>query len=152
MDTKQQMIQKARSVKQIRNPESFVKSLPANFDGIFDWDWLQGAFKKTKIMPTDIDGMVERNNHFLIFETKGVGAKVQDGQRYTFESLIRTRYFTVIVFWGDEVEDWTAYLSKGDVIHGKGKESAFNLVRDWFAFVDTKYDKLGNLKDTTVGF
>lgn len=54
----------------IRHKERFDEMRPAGFDGVFDWDFLIEAFAPTRIQPTDVDFIVERNGYFLVFETK----------------------------------------------------------------------------------
>ena len=67
----------------IRDEEEFNKSLPAGYDGKFDWDVFKqhGCFGDTKIEPMDFDGVVERHKHYLIFETKKEGQRIPQGQR-----------------------------------------------------------------------
>lgn len=85
----------------IRNVGAYLKSL-------WDWGLLNGCFGSTRIKPTDIDGMVERNGQFLILEgkpgTNGAALDcrpIGDGQRILFDALQKTGLFTVLVIWGD---------------------------------------------------
>lgn len=142
-DTKQQLIDSLPDT--VYNKDNFIKSLPANFDGIFDWTWMEDSFPRG-IMPADIDGLVEFNSHFFAFETKGVGAMVPTGQKYTMEALIRTGYFTIMVIWGDEVEDWTIYASNGGSISGNGKDDALSYIKRWRAHIEDTYDRYGKTK------
>jgi len=84
----------------IKHPNTFLNSPAAGFDGVFDWSWTKGCFSNNNITPMDIDGMVERRGHFLVFETKGVGVPVPKGQLFTFESLYATGNFTIIFIEG----------------------------------------------------
>jgi hypothetical protein len=77
----------------INNPEQFCKSL-------WDWGCLDGCFGQTRIKPTDIDGFVERKGHFLLFETKLPGADIPEGQWITFNQLLKTGKFSIIIVWG----------------------------------------------------
>ena len=43
----------------INNQRLFDGAKPAGFDGLFEWDWLKGAFGPA-IMPMDFDAVVER--------------------------------------------------------------------------------------------
>ena len=52
-----------------------------------------------KIRPTDIDGIVERNGHFLIFEWKRDGVPIPLGQKILFEKLTIHEDITVFVVW-----------------------------------------------------
>lgn len=77
----------------IQDPERFVA-------GLWDWSILDGCFGNTKIMPTDIDGFVERNGYFLLLETKAPKVELKIGQMTAFERLTKTKVVTVIVIWG----------------------------------------------------
>ncbi len=127
----------------IYDKKKFVKSLPAEYDGIFDWSWVEGIFPRG-IMPTDVDGMIELHGHFFIFETKGTEfTMVPRGQLYLIEALLRTGYFTVMIVWGDEVEKWTMYTSKGN-ISGEGKNTAIHQLARWRDYVLSTFDRYGN--------
>jgi hypothetical protein len=60
------------------------------------WGWLKGAFIRENILPTDIDGLVEVNGKFLLFENKYVGATMSQGQRQTLEQLVMKADFVVL--------------------------------------------------------
>jgi hypothetical protein len=60
------------------------------------WGWLKGAFVRESILPTDIDGLVEVNGKFLLFENKYVGATMSNGQRQTLEKLVLNADFVVV--------------------------------------------------------
>lgn len=66
------------------------------------WDWciLDGCFGEGRIRPSDLDGIVERKDHFLIIEAKPFGRPLETGQRITLEALSRRDRFKVIVVWG----------------------------------------------------
>jgi len=142
-DTKQQLLDSLPDT--VYNKPLFIKNLPANFDGPFDWLWMKGCFGDT-IMPMDIDGMVERNGHFFAFETKGVGCMVPPPQQWTINALIKTRFFTVMVIWGDNAEDWTVYYHNGMSRSGNGKEDAKEILSSWYNFVNNKYNRDGSQK------
>ena len=69
-------------------PERFNQAKPANFDGVFDWDFLKPAFAHTKIEPMDIDAIVERHGKVLIFETKAPDREISKGQKITLNPLL----------------------------------------------------------------
>jgi hypothetical protein len=77
----------------IQNPDAFVASM---------WNWavLRGCFGKTRIEPTDIDGLVERRGYFLTLETKLPNVPVKQGQDLMFRARVRTGKDTVVVVWG----------------------------------------------------
>jgi len=78
-----------------------IQNLNAFINSMWDWAVLDGCFGTTKIRPTDIDGLVERNGRFLLLEAKGVGKLVGRGQQKVFDQLQRTGVFTIIIVWGD---------------------------------------------------
>ena len=71
----------------IKFPDTFARSRPAQFDGVFDWDFLKGCWTG-KIEPMDIDGLVERNGHFLLFETKDPHRTISKGQKIALARLV----------------------------------------------------------------
>jgi len=137
--------------KTIEYPDTFIRTVPPGFDGVFDWSWTQGCFGKTKIKPMDIDSIVERKGNFIIFETKGVGVPVPQGQMLTLDAMYKRGFATVVFIQGKTVPSaamvWCAKGFKG----GK-KMSGFkftdrlrmhNFVKDWFQFAD-KITQMGN--------
>ena len=99
----------------LRNEDNFYRSLPAGFDGLFDWDFLLPAFAGTKIRPMDVDALIERNGQFLVFETKEPGTKVSTGQRITLERLVHVGCFTVFFVQGkkpEEIEEFEIWYQK----------------------------------------
>ena len=74
--------------------------VPPYSDGKVDWQWFQKAFVGTKIKPMDIDGVVERRGHFLMLESKGLGADIPKGQLLTLEAFHRLRVVTILFVWG----------------------------------------------------
>ncbi len=85
----------------IRNPESFlISKMPMVYN------WLKGAFINPKILPTDIDGEVEVNGHFLRMEFKHDTAikngRIPEGQHRCFKALIKTGRFTIFLIGTDD--------------------------------------------------
>ena len=79
----------------INNPDLYMA-------GVWDWAILDGCFGQTRIRPTDIDGMVERNGNFLFLETKAPGAHLPKGQELSFKRLVKRAGAVVIVVWGEQ--------------------------------------------------
>lgn len=79
----------------IRNPMAYMAS-------IWDWKILTGCFGNTKIMPTDIDGFVERHGQFLFLETKGPGVPLPVAQEIGFKALVKHAGALVIIIWGEK--------------------------------------------------
>ena len=119
-------------------PDAFIKSPAANFDGVFDWSWTQGCFGNTKIKPMDINGLIERNNQFLIFETKDSGVAIPQGQLITLDRLWKTGPFTIMLIWGkrspEYFEYWPAYSANRFRYYGV--DEAIEVVKKWFEWAD----------------
>jgi hypothetical protein len=69
-------------------------------EGLWDWEFLRQCFGGN-IVPSDLDGIVERNGQFLVLEGKSSGTKIPEGQQILFENFIKSGHFTVIVLWGE---------------------------------------------------
>lgn len=72
------------------------------FEEHWDWGFLKaaGCFGTTKIEPTDVDGMTERNGYFILIEAKSPDVPIKQGQKYLQAALIDTGVFTVANMWG----------------------------------------------------
>ena len=77
-----------------------IENMDKYLESQWDWSVLDGCFGETRIKPTDIDGLVERNGQFLLIEAKLPGAKLKMGQRLTLEALHKTGIFTIACIWG----------------------------------------------------
>ena len=66
---------------------------------LHDFEIFEGCFGNTRIMPTDIDGCVERKGNFLILEYKPTNKVLTTGQRITLETFACNPLYTVIVIW-----------------------------------------------------
>lgn len=79
----------------IKRPEAFLMSKMPQV-----YNWLKGAFPRG-ILPTDIDGEVEINGHFLRLEFKHDTAlrngRIPKGQHSALKALIGTGKFTVLL-------------------------------------------------------
>jgi hypothetical protein len=122
-------------------PERFAQAKPAGFDGVWDWDFLRGAFGPV-IMPMDLDGMVERNGRFLVFETKAAGVDIPQGQRITLDALRATGVFTIFILYGKTA----ATLSGFEEWHSKktmrhplpiSAETVWLRAHQWFVYVNS---------------
>lgn len=124
--------------KTIRHPGAFLKSPPAGFDGVFDWSWTQGCFKDTRITPMDVDAIVERNGHFLVFETKADGVPIPVGQLLTLKALHKLGRFTIFLLWGKplpaKAEIWKA--ASKEIYHVEGIDNLRDCVSKWFMWAD----------------
>jgi len=118
----------------IRDPQKFM-------EGIWNWGILDGCFGKTKIKPTDLDGMVERNGRFLVIETKRPRVQVPDGQMRTFRELVATGVFTIIILWGhqDDPSEMMVMTPWGDKPKKATDLKGFRQqVAAWYAWADSQ--------------
>ena len=126
----------------IKYPGAFKASLPAGYDGVFDWSFLLPVFEGTKIEPMDIDGLVERHGKVLFMETKGSGVPIPQGQIIAYKTLltIGKGKIHLMIFYGKTsstikgLDEW--YYSQG-VIKQKGYQGCdwnyvFERVKAWF--------------------
>ena len=74
----------------------------------FNWGFLKGSFPRGCV-PSDCDGEIEINGHFLRFEMKYENCvrldQMATGQRRQLHSLLNTGYFTVFIVGHDERHD-----------------------------------------------
>jgi len=142
----------------ILHPDAFTKSQwhivcpycerVIGFDGIFDWRWVMQAIGydkgKTRIMPMDFDGVIERHCHFLIFETKDVGKEISQAQQWTLKRLRKAKSICIMKVWGkrklDSFEAEFSYMNKipRKIDSGVGEEEAKNYVRRWFEWANNR--------------
>lgn len=134
----------------INNRGRFEQWLPAAFDGEFDWDFLKLAFRGTKIMPMDFDAVVERNSHYLVFETKSKGKQIDTGQKITLTNAWKSKGFTVIHVEGKTAPEITGFAIYWEWDNPKEKNvgdhqiltrnatDLLYVVRCWFCKADNK--------------
>ena len=72
--------------RQPRIPAMTIKDINGYVRTLWNWDCLVDCFGNSKIMPSDIDGFVERNGRFLVIETKSPGTELLPGQARAYSS------------------------------------------------------------------
>jgi hypothetical protein len=77
-----------------------IRSRETVAERLWDWEFLNGALPG-KIRPMDIDGIVEKNGHFLVLEGKPVGQNIPYGQRLTLERLAAQDETSVLILYGE---------------------------------------------------
>lgn len=77
----------------------FEEWLPADFDGLFHWDFLKDWLPRG-IEPHDFDAVIEIGGNFLVFETKNDGARISVGQRIALNALLQYPNWTVLILFG----------------------------------------------------
>lgn len=125
----------------IKDPVSFLISKRPQV-----YDWLKGVFPRG-ILPTDIDGEVEINGHFLRLEFKHESALrngfVPKGQIRAFQRLQETGKFTIVIIGHNDVGDPTCrtiYFDNGKrpPLGDCDKESLRTWFRKWSEYVEGK--------------
>lgn len=89
----------------IKRPDLFlISKMPQVYN------WLKGCFPRG-ILPTDIDGEVEINGHFLRFEFKHENAlrngTIPRGQHSALSALVKAGKFTVLLIGTNDMGDPT---------------------------------------------
>jgi hypothetical protein len=134
----------------INNEDYFNENLPAGFDGQFDWDFLKEAFNPTNINFMDLDGIVERNNRFLIIETKSTGSSIPFGQNMTLNALHNLGCFTILYIKGKAGERITDFsfmfpnddkMRKINILEENPYKAIFKIVQCWFRDADNYGNK-----------
>lgn len=118
-----------------------IQNERAYLDGVWDWAILDGCFGDTKISPTDLDGWLERNGHFLILEAKSPGVIVKKGQEIMFKRAVETGFFTVMVVWGpqNKPEKLQVCGSLGDCLIDPCDLATFRrYVSEWFSMANSQ--------------
>lgn len=75
-----------------------------NWDDYFKGLWNLRLFKGClggNVKPTDVDALIERNGHFLLFEGKSPNSPIPEGQRILFDALLAKGSFTILIGWAD---------------------------------------------------
>lgn len=136
----------------IKYPKAFDKSQwhiicpycenVVGFDGVFHWGWVLEAMGYdegiTRIQPMDFDGVIERNYHYLIFETKDIEKKISQAQEWTLQRLRKAKSFTIMKVWG-KIKPECFEISSGKqstTTTGVGIEKAKEAVKKWFEWAD----------------
>jgi hypothetical protein len=107
------------------------------------YGFLRGAFPRG-ILPTDVDGEVEINGHFLRLEFKHDKSlregRVAKGQLMCFESLIKTGKFTIFYVGHNDMGEatllhiWCAN-GKRKVVDPCDTKRLFTACKNWADFV-----------------
>ena len=110
-------------------------------DGVFPWGWIIDSIKnvnpRSKITPMDFDAVVERNSHYLVFETKDVGVNIEMGQLITLNNLKHPKSFTVMKLWGKEnpqIMEITLRNNEKIIVYALNEMK--ELVSDWYRWAD----------------
>ena len=123
-----------------------IRSMENCINSIWDWGFLSDCLPG-KMLPSDIDGIIERNGRFFVIETKSEHVeRIPKGQYITLKRLQDTGLFTVIILYGDKtptaMDVWypkdELFGTWGQVTGKKscGEEELKTLIRWWFKRVN----------------
>ena len=133
----------------LRNPAEFlISKMPQVYS------WLKGAFPRG-ILPTDVDGEVEINGHFLRLEFKYDQAirdgAIPKGQSMLFKALQRTKYFSILLIGIDGetgkptcCQVYYPGHSNPEPLKDVDQEGIFNMCARW-----AKYAEQNGIKSET---
>jgi hypothetical protein len=112
-----------------------------------EWEFLSGCFDYG-IMPTDVDGIVERNGNYLVFEEKHPNVELGIGQARMLNDLNMKHGMTIFIIWGDteipiieSMSIWRPYGKTNAYEEGRQKipadiELLRHKCRQWFDWAD----------------
>jgi hypothetical protein len=93
-------------------------------------------------VPSNVDGILERNGQFLILEWKRPNEKVSEGQRIMLQALAAKPSFMVVIIYGNTDNEtvidsyWLLTPEGKPVKSGIGFESFKQFYRDWYSYAD----------------
>ena len=94
------------------------------------------------VVPSNVDGILERNGQFLILEWKRLGEKVSNGQKIMLQALAAKPSFMVVIIYGNTdnrtIVDsyWTLTPEGKPYKAGTGFESFKQFYRQWYELAD----------------
>lgn len=117
-----------------------------------DYDIFLGCFGDTKIMPADLDFIVERHGKFLVMEFKEIGKDMFIGQDITLKKLSKLPGFTVFLAYHEprkkcheceSVHDSPNFVSMKIYPNGElfkiNNEILISFVKNWYKQADNIY-------------
>ena len=93
-------------------------------------------------VPSNVDGIAERNCYFLIMEWKRSGEKISEGQKRLLQALAANTKFMVVVIIGDtdngtNIQEFWQYTPEGKPFKaGVGFVSFKEFYKLWYEFAD----------------
>lgn len=93
-------------------------------------------------VPSNVDGIAERNGHFLVMEWKRNGEKISEGQKRLLKALAATPRFMVVIIYGNtdngtKIDSfWQLTTDEKPFKAGIGFESFKEWYRLWYALAD----------------
>jgi len=93
-------------------------------------------------VPSNVDGICERNGHFLILEWKRPGEKVSEGQKRLLQAMAKLPKFIVMIIYGNTdnetvIDKYFMVYPNGQCgLNGTGFESFKDFYREWYRWAD----------------
>ena len=93
-------------------------------------------------IPSNVDGIAERNGHFLIMEWKRDAEKVSEGQKRLLQALASNPRFMVVIIYGNTddgtvIDSYWLLTPEGKPVKtGIGFESFKQFYKDWYILSD----------------
>jgi len=94
------------------------------------------------LIPSNVDGILERNGQFLILEWKRPGEKVSTGQKIMLQALAAKPSFMVVIIYGNTdnetvIDSYWLLTPEGKPYKaGTGFESFKQFYRQWYELAD----------------
>jgi hypothetical protein len=95
-----------------------------------------------QLVPSNVDGILERNGQFLILEWKRPKEKISEGQRIMLQALAAKSSFMVVIVYGNTDNEtvvdsyWLLTPEGKPVKSGVGFESFKEFYRQWYELAD----------------
>lgn len=108
--------------------------------GLPSWDDIIAVLPRG-IRPTDIDGMVEINDHFLFIEEKSAGKPIDAGQAVALKRLSRRERVTILCLRPapcSEVEVLVLRDGAGTGWQPRSRQQLLDWISEWARDADTK--------------
>ena len=106
-----------------------------------DYSEFKGLIPNNAV-PSNVDGILERNGQFLILEWKRPNEKVSEGQRIMLQALAAKPSFMVVIIYGNTDNEtvidsyWLLTPEGKPVKSGIGFESFKQFYRQWYELAD----------------
>jgi hypothetical protein len=120
--------------------EKLMRNMFATHTDYADFKGLISA--NPAFVPSNVDGIAERNGHFLIMEWKRPGERASEGQKRLLQALAATPKFMVVVIIGDtdngtNIQEFWQYTTDGKAFKsGLGFGSFKEFYKLWYELAD----------------
>ena len=108
-----------------------------------DYGDFKGLIASNKaFVPSNVDGIAERNGYFLVMEWKRPGEKVSEGQKRLLQALANNPKFMVVIIYGNTdngtvIDSYWVLTTDGKPVKtGINFESFKQWYRQWYELAD----------------